>query len=89
MFNHIKLKGIVLDDKLSWEGHVQHIYKKLASAKYAINTTKNCLPLKIKITFYLSLFDSHINFGNLLCVRMLPYISLKLTQNLFIKNHLF
>ena len=63
---YFKFVGIVLDDKLSWEGHVQHICKKLASANYAINTTKNCLPLKIRKTLYFSLFDSHINFGNLL-----------------------
>ena len=63
---YFKFVGIVLDDKLSWEGHIQHICKKLASANYAINTTKNFMPLKIRKTLYFSLFDSHINFGNLL-----------------------
>ena len=40
--------------------------KKLASANYAINSSKNFLPLKIRKTLYYSLFDSHLNFGNLL-----------------------
>ena len=40
--------------------------KKLASANYAINSTKHFLPAKIRKTLYYSLFDCHINFGNLL-----------------------
>ena len=58
--------GHVLDDKLSWEGHIEHIAKKLASANFGINSSKNFLPLKIRKTLYYSLFDSHLNFGNLL-----------------------
>ena len=63
---YFKFVGHVLDDKLSWTGHVEHICKKLASANYAINSSKNFLPLKIRKMIYYSLFDSHLNFGNLL-----------------------
>ena len=63
---YFKFVGHVLDDKLSWEGHIQHIAKKLASANFGINSSKNFLPLKIRKTLYYSLFDSHLNFGNLL-----------------------
>ena len=63
---YFKFVGHVLDDKLSWQGHVQHICKKLASANFAINSTKNFLPLKIRRTLYFSLFDAHLNFSNLL-----------------------
>ena len=63
---YFKFVGHVLDDKLSWTGHVEHICKKLASANYAINSSKNVLPLKIRKMIYYSLFDSHLNFGNLL-----------------------
>ena len=31
---YFKFVGLVIDDKLSWEGHVQHITKKLASANF-------------------------------------------------------
>ena len=55
-----------MDDKFTWVGHVEHLCKKLASANFAINSTKNLLPLKIRKTLYYSLFDSHLNFGNLL-----------------------
>ena len=58
--------GHVLDDKLSWEGHIEHIAKKLASANFGINSSKNFVPLRIRKSLYYSLFDSHLNFGNLL-----------------------
>ena len=63
---YFKFVGHVLDDKFTWTGHVEHICKKLASANFALNSTKNFLPLKVRKTLYYSLFDSHLNFGNLL-----------------------
>ena len=63
---HFKFVGHVLDDKLSWEGHIEHICKKMASANFGINSSKNFLPLKIRKMLYCSLFESHLNFGNLL-----------------------
>ena len=63
---YFKFVGHVLDDKLSWEGHIEHISKKLASANFAINSSKNFVPIKIRKNIYYSLFDSHLNFGNLL-----------------------
>ena len=62
---YFKFVGHVLDDKLTWEGHVEHITKKLASANFAKNSSQNLLPLNIRRTLYHSLFDSHLNFGNL------------------------
>ena len=49
---YFKFVGHVLDDKLSWEGHIQHVSKKLASANFGLNSTKNFLPLKIRKTVY-------------------------------------
>ena len=63
---YIKFVGHVLDDQLTWAGHLEHICKKLASANFALNTSKNFLPLRIRKTLYYSLFDSHLMFGNLL-----------------------
>ena len=63
---YFKFVGHVIDDKLSWEGHIQHVTKKLASANFGINSSKRFLPLKIRKTLYHSLFESHLNFGNIL-----------------------
>ena len=63
---YFKFVGHVIDDQLTWIGHIEHISKKLASANFAVNSTKNFLPLKIRKTIYYSLFDSHLNYANLL-----------------------
>ena len=42
---YFKFVGHVLDDKMSWEGHVEHIAKEIASANFGINSSKNVLPL--------------------------------------------
>ena len=55
-----------MDENLTWEGHIEHICKKLASANFAINSSKNFLPHKIRKNIYFSLFDCHLNFGNIL-----------------------
>ena len=83
---YFKFVGHVLDDKLTWEGHIEHIAKKLASANFAINSSNNFLPLSIRKTLYYSLFDSHINFGNLLwgCAKNK---ALKKIENLQKKMH--
>ena len=41
---YFKFVGHVLDDKLSWQGNIEHVCKKLASANFAINSSKNFLP---------------------------------------------
>ena len=63
---YFKFVGHVLDENLAWVGHVEHIGKKLASANFAINSSKNFLPPNTRKMIYYSLFDSHLNFGNLL-----------------------
>ena len=40
--------------------------KKLASANFAIDSSKHFLPLKVRRNLYYSMFDSHLNFRNLL-----------------------
>ena len=54
---YFKFVGHVLDDKLSWEGYFDHTLKKLASANFAINSSKNFLPFKKRLSIYNSLFD--------------------------------
>ena len=85
---YFKFVGHVLDDKFTWVGHVEHICKKLASANFAINSTKHLLPLKIRKTLYFSLFDSHLNFGNLLwgCADKKNLKKVEISQKRCIRN---
>ena len=50
---YFKFVGHVLDDKLSWEGHIEHISKKLATANFRINSSKNFVPLRIRKIYYI------------------------------------
>ena len=90
---YFKFVGHVIDDKFSWEGHVQHITKKLASANFGINSSKNFLPMQIRKTLYYSLFESHLNFGNLLwgcankkSINKIENLQKKCIRNVALKN---
>ena len=58
-----KFVGHYLDEFLSWDNHIQHVRSKLSSANYAIASSKNFLPYKIRKTLYNTLFKSHLEFG--------------------------
>ena len=58
-----KFVGHHLDEFLSWNFHINHVHSKLASSNYAINISKNFLPLHIRLKLYNSLFKSHLEFG--------------------------
>ena len=90
---YFKFVGHVLDDKLSWEGHIEYITKKLASANFAINSSKHFLPLDVRKKIYYSLFDSHLNFGNLLwgcakrkAIQKIENLQKKCIRNIALKN---
>ena len=58
-----KFAGHYLDEFLSWDNHILHVRSKLSSANYAIASSKNFLPYKIRKTLYNTLFKSHLEFG--------------------------
>lgn len=63
---YFKFVGLRIDEKLSWKYQVNHVRGKLASANFAINKTKNLLPLKLRKMIYNSLFKAHLEYG-LIC----------------------
>ena len=58
-----KFLGVWLDDKLSWESHVNHIIKKMHSGLYAINLSKNIVDSKEKLLIYYAVVHSHLQYG--------------------------
>ena len=85
---YFKFVGHVIDDQLTWEGHIEHISKKLASSNFALNSTKNFIPLKIRKNVYYSLFDSHLNYANLLwgCANSKQLKKIEILQKKCIRN---
>ena len=62
---YFKFLGHVLDEQLTFKYHFEHVTKKLNSANYALSSSKHFLPLSIKMTIYRCLFESHLQFGNI------------------------
>jgi len=60
-----KLLGIVIDEKLKWNDHVDFINKKLSSGLYAMRSVKNLVPQDVLKKLYFALMHSHLSYGNL------------------------
>ncbi len=58
--------GIVINEKLTWEDHINKIANKISKSIGILNNLKNILPEKTKVLIYNSLVLSHLNFGVLL-----------------------
>ena len=62
---YFKFVGHHLDEFLTWDYQLNHVYSKLAGANFAIARVKHFAPLKVRLTLYNSLFRSHLEFGML------------------------
>ena len=64
--NTVKFLGIYIDDKLTWQDHIEHCRKKMSSGVYALNATKHLLSQSnLKIIYY-SLIHPYLTYGILL-----------------------
>jgi hypothetical protein len=61
----VKYLGLVINEKLEWSDHVNHLLKKLSPASGILWKLRNKLPLHAKKTVYDALFQSHLNFMSL------------------------
>lgn len=60
---NVKLLGLVLDHRLSWQAHIEHLVKKLPSSLFLLRHLKNITNSSTLKTTYFSLFHSHISYG--------------------------
>ena len=58
-----KLVGIMIDEKLNWEDHINYIAKKISYANYSINKARNWLASETKKLLYSKLIHSHLVYG--------------------------
>ena len=57
--------GIIIDENLTVQDHVEMVTDKLSKIKGIMNKLKFIYPQNIILTIYNSLFVSHINYGSL------------------------
>jgi hypothetical protein len=61
--NEIKFLGLIIDNKLSWKGHIEHITPKLNSACYCIRAVKPFVSYNTLKIIYYSYFHSIMAYG--------------------------
>ena len=66
--NSFKYLGIVLDDTLSFEQHIDNLYKKCCQKLGAIGKVRNCLTRKLSLQLYKSLVTPHIDYGDVIYI---------------------
>jgi len=64
--NNIKFLGIMIDDKLTWQKHIEYMRNKISSGLYALNKSKHTLEINHLKSIYYALIHSHLNYGLLL-----------------------
>jgi len=61
--NEIKFLGLIIDNKLSWKGHIDYIIPRLNSACYCMRTVKPYVHHNTLKIIYYSHFHSVITYG--------------------------
>ena len=62
----VKYLGIKIDENLNWKQHIHDIAIKLNRANSLLYTIRNYVNKHILRTIYFSIFNSHINYANLI-----------------------
>ena len=57
-----KFLGVIIDNKLNWLPHVEHLYKKLKAAVGILCRIRHYIPTENYKTLYSSLFESHLTY---------------------------
>ena len=59
---HTKFLGVIIDDKLSWQPHIDHLIKKMACCTGTLNRIKDNIPPHLHKDLYHTLFESHLSY---------------------------
>ena len=58
-----KFLGITIDNKLSWDTHINKLSKKVSCATGILNRIKDNIPSELYKNLYHTLFESHLAYG--------------------------
>ena len=64
--NSTKFLGMMIDDKLNWEVHLNYTKNKMSSGLYALNKSKHVLDQNHLRILYFSLIHPYLNYGSVL-----------------------
>ena len=58
----VKFLGVIIDEKLKWEAHIEHLQKKLKLSIIMIKRVKKFIPKKEYLKLYNALFTPHLTY---------------------------
>jgi len=61
--DHIKYLGVMIDNKLNWQTHIQNICSKLAKAGWAIVRLRKYVNLGTLLKVYYAMAYSHLQYS--------------------------
>ena len=62
--NKTKSLGLIIDDNLKWDDHIQYICSKVGRNIGLIEHIKHCIPKRSSILLYKSLVEPYFRYGN-------------------------
>ena len=57
-----KYLGVILDEKLNWKSHLEHIKSKISRGSYILSKLRHYVNIKTSITIYFSLIYPYLNY---------------------------
>jgi hypothetical protein len=81
-----KFLGLIIDETLSWNQHVDQIATKLCSACYALRNLKHIIPQSTLQTIYYAYIHSILSYGIIFWGRSLNFSKLFILQKRIIRN---
>ena len=79
---YTKFLGVIIDDKLSWQPHIDHLIKKMACCTGTLNRIKDNIPSHLHKDLYHTLFESHLSY----CITVWGNLSQNKIEPLFISQ---
>lgn len=67
---NINILGVIFDEKLKWDLHINKMYKKAAKNIYILKQLKSSLPRKDMVTLYNSLIVSILTYAGSLYIKL-------------------
>ena len=65
----VKYLGVQFDENINWHHHINDLAAKLNRANALLFKIKNYVNQKVQRSIYFAIFDTHLNYANLIWVQ--------------------